>query len=172
MSLAAPRINEELMRLGIAALRSGRFKKGIGFLHTVAGTEPGPDDRHCCLGVLSIIAKENGCPVASTITGTGMSRREMFGNQNFEFLSDEVMRCYGFESNNPMLVTPQGVTINATYWNDSGLTGTLGKPGSRSRLRSDRGRVRPDVPPQRLRSCREETARPWSDTGRAVSACQ
>jgi hypothetical protein len=125
--VTAPGINTELMRLAVEALRSGRFKKGVGVLHRVVGNEPGPDDEYCCLGVLSVIGKENGCPVTSVITGTGQ-RREQFGSQESEFLSDEVMRCYGFTTNNPELITPQGLRTTATHWNDSGLNGDMVEP--------------------------------------------
>jgi len=126
--VTAPEINEELMRLGVAALRSDRFKKGVGNLHRVVGAEPGPDDDYCCLGVLSVVAKENGCPVTSEIIGTGVMRREMFGSQESEFLCEEVMRCYGFDTNNPFLITPQGTRTTATHWNDQGLDGDSHAP--------------------------------------------
>ena len=121
-------INEERLRLGIDGLRSGRFKKGIGNLHKIAGNEPGPEDEHCCLGGLSIIAAENGCPVARTIIGTGGLRREMFGTQESEFLSEEVREWFGFDTNNPVLITPGGGTTTATHWNDQGLVGTMELP--------------------------------------------
>lgn len=116
------------MRLGITGLQSGRFKKGIGNLHRVIGDEPGQEDEHCCLGVLSIVAAENGCQVNRFITGTGSLRREMFGNQDSEFLCSEVMRWYGFDSNNPILYTDQNLRTTATHWNDQGLDGQMTNP--------------------------------------------
>lgn len=116
-------INQDLMRAGIAGLRSGRFKKGAGYLHQLAGDVPGPDDTHCCLGALSIIAAENGCEVTRTIIGITGARFEMFGSQDSEFLSAQVMRCFGFNTHNPLLLTADGRVVTATKWNDHGPDG-------------------------------------------------
>lgn len=126
--ITVPGINVELLTIGIADMRSGRFKKGVGALHRIIGNEPGPGDEHCCLGCLSITAKENGCPVTSEIVGSGIERREMFGSQQNELLSDEVQTCYGFESNNPGLLTPDGRMIPAAQWNDRGSGGEMLRP--------------------------------------------
>jgi len=116
-----PEINVELLRLGIAALRSGKFKKGAGRLHKIVGDEPGPDDEYCCLGVLSAVAAENGCPVTREIVAVAESYlREVFGSRGAEYLSVEVMACYGFDTVNPILLTPDGRRVSASAWNDRG----------------------------------------------------
>lgn len=118
-----PEINVELMRLGIAGLRSGRFKKGVGALHRIiGGPEPGPDDTYCCIGVLSVIAAENGCPVHREIVENSFSGggREQFGGQYNEFFSQEVMNCYGLDSIDPELITARGTRVTASNWNDQG----------------------------------------------------
>jgi len=127
---AEPEINEERVRLGVEGLRSGRFRKGVGTLHRLAGEEPGPDDEYCCLGALSVIARENGCPVESRIVGgeRGGIRREMFGDQESEFLSDQVRLWFGFASNNPNLRTTGGRFVSATSWNDRGPDGEALNP--------------------------------------------
>lgn len=114
-------INAERLQLGVAGLRSGRFKKGTSFLHRLAGDEPGPDDTYCCLGGLSVIARENGCPVESRICGETGYKQEAFGDQQGEFLSTEVALWYGFDSTNPSLLTVDGESVSATRWNDRGL---------------------------------------------------
>jgi hypothetical protein len=117
-------VNQERMQLGIDGLRSGRFKKGIGALHRVAGDVPGPNDTYCCLGGLSIIARENGCPVTSTIVGEGIfGNRERFDSQTNEYLSFTVMEWYGFDKVNPDLVDEDGRLTSATNWNDQGPPG-------------------------------------------------
>lgn len=113
-------VNKERMQLGVDGLASGRFKKGIGALHRIVGEEPGPDDTYCCLGGLSVIALENGCPVTSTIVRDASGNRERFGEQYNEYLSDAVKDWFGFDIVNPDLVDANGLVTSATSWNDQG----------------------------------------------------
>jgi hypothetical protein len=118
--------NKERVALGIAALRSRNedgtpvYPKGRMVLHRI--TPEG--DKWCCLGVLSKIAVENGCPVAHSIIKA--SDYSLFANQDIEvfgeddqFLAPEIQHWYGFDSNNPLLETPGGPN-RATHWNDHG----------------------------------------------------
>jgi hypothetical protein len=88
-------VNVPRLRLGIAALRSGLYKKGIGFLHRTA------DDTWCCLGVFTDVAIKLG--------GLGLSREiipardynpeyEQFGGIDTQNLVLAVAEWLGFGS--------------------------------------------------------------------------
>lgn len=53
--------NIENVKKWIAALRSGEYKQGTGSLHS-AGAE-GEPDTYCCLGVATVVAMADGCPI-------------------------------------------------------------------------------------------------------------
>ena len=103
-------VNRGRVRLLVAALRSGEYKKGRGKLHQT-GTEEG----WCCLGVASDVAHKFGLPVVRAESDYGC---ESFDGEA-SYLPQSVMDWYGFDSSNPRLRVPGGET-NASTVNDSG----------------------------------------------------
>jgi len=111
---------QERLRGGIAELRSGRFRQGLGKLHRIR--EDGTEE-WCCLGVLSDYAARNGCPVGREILEDGPGNYERFGSQEDEYLSDEVQQWYGFSYSDPYLNTASDTNLRASFWNDRGAVG-------------------------------------------------
>lgn len=112
-------INEEHLELGIAALESGEYAKGTGYLHKVI------DGRHffCCLGVLSHVAIANGLDIPRQMLPADYDNpvREAFaGKDDEELMCRKVMDYYGFRTSDPELITASGNVRHASLWNDSG----------------------------------------------------
>jgi hypothetical protein len=89
-------INKEHLALGIAALRSTRFRQGTKYLEY---RDASGNKRHCCLGVLTRVAIENGLQISERVTDYGFSS---FGaEESYGVLCQEVMEWYGFTSCDP-----------------------------------------------------------------------
>jgi hypothetical protein len=109
-------VNKGRVRLLVAALRSGLYIKGTGFLHR----EPGiPQDNGafpgfwCCLGVAGDVAHRFGLPVAREVRG----HCEHIGGSP-AYLSPSVSDWYGFATMDPVLLQADGGRILASEWND------------------------------------------------------
>jgi hypothetical protein len=57
----------KLIKMWVAALRSGKYEQADGTLHEV-DRDDGEKHRYCCLGVACEVAREAGLPVASEET--------------------------------------------------------------------------------------------------------
>jgi len=84
-------VNREHLLLFTAALRSGEFEQGRGRLRVGKGD----DATYCCLGVATIIAHRNGCPISDEELEDILLK-----DSN---LPDAVMEFYGLDSPNPGL---------------------------------------------------------------------
>lgn len=82
-------MNKKIKARWLRALRSGKYKKGVGHLNT-------NDQRFCCLGVLCEIAKKDGV----VEKGRRMFNFMTYGGQD-GVLPDEVVVWAGVEDCNP-----------------------------------------------------------------------
>lgn len=102
--------NKERIQLLYDGLRSGRFEQGHGALRIDSAT----GSRHCCLGVACEIARENGLNLQVS-TSVNLRNHAYFGQiRENSYLPLEVVKWYGFRSNNPRLVlTPE---VQPKWW--------------------------------------------------------
>jgi hypothetical protein len=115
-------VNAERLKLGIAALESGKHLKGASYLHQV--DEEGVH-RKCCLGVLTLEAIANGLDIRREMLPAthDYPAREIYAGMNAdddEEMCPEVMDWYGFTQSDPELITAAGNYRLASAWNDSG----------------------------------------------------
>ena len=102
----------------VAALRSGKYKQGIGALRDT-------DDTYCCLGVLCDIVKDE-------VGGEWESISEKLTHYNFvtptaahsALLPDSVETYVGLETGDVIIVSlaPSHISRPVTAWNDEGRT--------------------------------------------------
>ena len=109
-------VNKERVALGIAALRSGQYKRGAGKLHQVIGDGT---SYWCCLGVFTDVAISHGLEVSRAMTH---DRSEQFGDQENEYFCEEAREWFGFEDADPLLRGDQenDAGVEASDWNDIG----------------------------------------------------
>lgn len=91
------KMNPEVKRQWVEALRSGKYKQGRGRLAT-------PEGYYCCLGVLCEIS-----PVKGVVDGYGVYY-DGYGHH----LPPRVQEWAGLSSENPTLVRQQAATLNDT----------------------------------------------------------
>lgn len=132
-------VNKGRLNIAIAALRSGLYLKGPGFLHNLREIPQdfeadyaervraeNPDAYPgwwCCLGALGDVASRFGLPVERYPDEASIC--ENIGGSD-TYLTPRVAEWYGFEpehmhgdsNNDLMLVHPDGSTIRASLWND------------------------------------------------------
>lgn len=115
-------MNQEIKARWVAALRSGRYQQGTSALCLL--TDSG-EEWHCCLGVLSEIAVQDGIVVKEPDravtrawfgTDDGMSRLG-----NFNYLPPQVSEWAHLSQFNPF-VTIDGKTAHLASFNDGGYT--------------------------------------------------
>jgi len=109
-------VNKGRIRLLVAALRSGLYVKGTGFLHRDPYTPQGSGafpGFWCCLGVAADVAHRFGLPVIREVLG----RCEYIGGSS-GYLSASVRDWYGFATRDPELLQADGARILASEWND------------------------------------------------------
>lgn len=121
-------VSEERVALLVEDLVHGGHKKGKGRLHTIVRLPDGTtESRWCCLGRAGAVACLNGLDVSRKMVPDGSgAQAEMIGD-SLNYLSREIMEWYGFEEDNPVLITPGGAAIAATGWNDVGIA--IGEDG-------------------------------------------
>ena len=106
-------VNKGRVRLLVAAPQSGLYEKGVGRLHKTAA--PDQEEGWCCLGVASDVAAKFGLELDR--------KPAPYDCESFDgeasYLPRSVMEWYGFESNNPVLRTPDR-EISASTVNDTG----------------------------------------------------
>ena len=119
-------VNKDRLALGIAALRSGLYTQGQNALK-MAGADGMV--KHCCLGVLTEVAIDNGC---GNVQQAGDVKFEVWIEKNCSccetgwriedsgILSSEAAEWFGLPSNNPRLCHGDGERTEATALNDSG----------------------------------------------------
>lgn len=118
----------EIKALWVEALRSGKYQQGSGALHSVY--EDG-SVKHCCLGVLCVVAKENG--VDLPVDKTWPSERDTEEKRvRMEYAGDSVWlpvavrKWAGIENCNPYVKFPLPTNLenrgSLTGLNDTGLT--------------------------------------------------
>jgi hypothetical protein len=111
-------VNVPRLRFGIAALRSGLYRKGLRRLHKEMA-----DGTHqwCCLGVLSDIAAKYD-PAISRVMHEGLIdnefRFELFGGDS-SYLCPAVSEFFGLPRH-PILDPGTSSAILAAGWNDEG----------------------------------------------------
>jgi hypothetical protein len=98
-------MNQDIKTKWVAALRSGEYQQGRSQLRK--------DDKFCCLGVL--------CDIHSKETETEWLVN--YYDDEYEFLSKNVMKWSGLKQKNPKLPynTPRNI-ISFSSLNDSGST--------------------------------------------------
>ena len=97
------KMNPEIKAKWVAALRSGQYQQGKGYLKRWDADDLTPS--HCCLGVLCEIAKAEGVDVSESkldSAAAGMSAYAMFGKDS-QTLPDVVQRWAGLGSTNPYI---------------------------------------------------------------------
>jgi hypothetical protein len=106
------RINLPRLRLAIAAMRSGLYAKGAGYLHR-------RDKGWCCLGILTDVAIKFGLELSREWVING-SQSERFGGHDTQMLCAEARQWYGLSAPEPLLPSPSGTWHGAAAWNDGG----------------------------------------------------
>jgi hypothetical protein len=120
-------VNKERVALIPAALRKMKedgtpaYMKGQGFLHNLH------EDTWCCLGAASAEAAAHGLPLRrereeSVLYSVPYESFGETGGHAF-VLCAEVAEWYGFDSSDPILLTPSGDEMRASDWNDRGPDG-------------------------------------------------
>ena len=99
-------MNQEIKAKWVAALRSGEYAQGEGYLKDLQG-------RHCCLGVL--------CEISAAETGFGIPENLSETTQD-EYLGYTVKEWAGLENCHGALVCIDGAQHNLTIHNDNGKT--------------------------------------------------
>lgn len=106
-------MNLDRLKLGMDALRSGKYPQGVGYLEDAEG-------RNCCLGVLTRVAVANGLEISVD------ERRSPGACVRFEdetaYLPFQVADWYGFDNADgidPTVIDSEGNQATATYLNDS-----------------------------------------------------
>jgi hypothetical protein len=116
---------ENIRRL-VDALRSDRFKQGIGRLHKQYRELNKPlREEHCCLGVGCVIAKEAGVEIETTrclMYGDDSAAYAVVYGEDELYLPEDVRTFFGFDTGNPVLIEIGGVQYSASNLNDEGLT--------------------------------------------------
>jgi hypothetical protein len=112
--------NKKNLRKWVAALRSGNFKQGHGYLCSYKETETGRDYKYCCLGVACQLLAEEDNTFAATVTDNpNEDPHILFGAQRaLGRLPDEVIdwlgiRWYSAYGN------PKFMGLHAIHMNDS-----------------------------------------------------
>jgi hypothetical protein len=99
-------VNQDHLKLFLDALRSGRFRQAAGSLTEYAGTNK---EAHCCLGVATVVAMENGLELR--YEDQGMLRYYPSGESDID--PDRLVNCtvlpyavqqwYGWPCANPLI---------------------------------------------------------------------
>jgi hypothetical protein len=117
-------VNEGRVRLLVAALRSGLYKKTESTLHE-CGTWEGkhskaPAGAWCCLGVAGDIASRMGLdiPRSYALDDDSIEEDEEYIDGEQNYMSDAVQEWYGFTEMDPVLTLPDGGQNRASQWND------------------------------------------------------
>lgn len=97
-------MDPNIKRLWIEALRSGKYRQGRGFLHSL-------NEEYCCLGVLCALAEERGVSKRSDAIVLGGSVYAYDGRNST--LPSAVRQWAGLDRENPLA----GVTL--IYANDT-----------------------------------------------------
>lgn len=101
------KMNPKVKKLWIAALKSGKYKQGVGALKT-------NDDKYCCLGVLCDIYRKE-----KKVKGFIKNINNKYEFQNSSgILSDKVMNWAKLEDRNPDISTGKSLAVI----NDNGTT--------------------------------------------------
>lgn len=103
-------MKEEIKEKWVAALRSGDYQQGTGYLHRTDGGQ----DQYCCLGVLCELAIADGIPVDVHKVPTGGYYQ--YGGKD-SFLPREVIAWAGMEGNDDPEVHEDG---SLSILNDTG----------------------------------------------------
>lgn len=107
-------MNKDIKAKWQAALLSGDYEKGVGNLRT-------PDNKYCCLGVLSdLYIKEtgNGHWVESDLGYVFVDSTE---HSSSGFPTDAVVAWAGLESGVPYVANDDGDFEHLHYLNDAGM---------------------------------------------------
>lgn len=114
------KMNPEVKKLWLEALRSGEYKQGGGWLHNTVG-----GDRYCCLGVLCALAMKHEAPGVTCIAdGAQVRYGEKGAKMSAHYPPDVVMLWAGLEhdkTNDPRVcaILPKGSTeIQLSFLND------------------------------------------------------
>ena len=108
-------MNPEIKAQWVAALRSGEYKQGVGYLHR--------DDTFCCLGVLCDLAIKAGAPEVEENRHPAGSMSTYNGSELV--LPSSVMEWAGLSSSDPILVDESrevNECLPVSEFNDSGVT--------------------------------------------------
>lgn len=109
-------INKERLKLGLKALRSGKYKQTRGALARLNPDAP-TGREYCCLGILTETAIENNCDI--TVKNMDGSDVIFYGHQDqFLSLPFKAQDWYGFDSHDPK-IKYNGREVRASYLNDS-----------------------------------------------------
>lgn len=106
-------VNKERVRLLVAALRSGKFRQGLGALARYSQSRRRIE--YCCLGVACEVARANGLELARTKVRPG-SGAYMYGDVDQYEISElppSVAEWYGL-SQNPVIDNTKATTANDT----------------------------------------------------------
>jgi hypothetical protein len=115
-------VNKENIAKWVAALRSGNFKQGHGYLCSYKETETGRDYRYCCLGVACQLLAEEDNTFAATVIPKQVKEEEggyytqLFGAQRaLGRLPVEVTDWLGIDS---VYGNPKFMGLHAIHMND------------------------------------------------------
>lgn len=104
------RVNKEVIRKWVQALRSGEYKQGKDMLK-------GSDGCFCCLGVLCDLAVKEDVIASRETDKDGYT---FFGRENEEYvLPSDVVDWVGLDSDNPDISDTNGKRDAITFWNDT-----------------------------------------------------
>ena len=122
-------VNKKRLKLGIEALRSGKYVQGHRALAPIVDESPDSDEpgrqQYCCLGVLCEVALANGLTGVKRVEGVyqvGYLSENSGDRDDVEFalLPYAVQEWYGLDREGPSVITEDGNTAEVAYLNDDG----------------------------------------------------
>jgi hypothetical protein len=103
-------IKPEVREAWVAALRSGRFEQGQGFLNK--------DGKLCCLGVLCEVAIEAGVPVKKQVDSEYGDPSNISYDEHGAFPPESVREWAGVNAPDSWIVEVDGLERTLPYLND------------------------------------------------------
>lgn len=122
-------VNKERLKLGIEALRSGKYVQGKRALAPIADGSPDSDEpeqqQYCCLGVLCEVALANGLTGIERVQGVFQvgylpTDSDVDKDADFALLPDAVRDWYGLATSGPLVIDEDGDMVEVAHLNDDG----------------------------------------------------
>lgn len=113
--------NKERLRLLVAALRSGEYEQGNGYLKV--RNKEDTKFLHCCLGVACELATANGVVLVTSEFFNEDNRKTVKFDGHSDFMPGLVSRWLEVDSSDLVVMSPDGYLLTGAAANDNhGLT--------------------------------------------------